>query len=62
MMPIAHTYTTSLSAACKDACAAVGGMGFEGKTTPPARDLDVTIYALTRRGDMRHVTVRQSGL
>ena len=61
MMPIAHTYTTSLSAACKDACAAVGGMGIEGKITPQ-QGISNTIYAPRGAATIMHVTVQNEGL
>ena len=43
MMPIAHTYT-ALPFAAQEACAAVGGMGIEGKITPQ-QGISNTIYA-----------------
>ena len=58
MKPITHTFLPSLSAA-RNARAAVGYMGFEGKLTPPANGLKSTLYAPRGAVTTRHVTVQK---
>ena len=54
------TYT-ALPFAAREARAAVGGMGIEGKITPQ-QGISNTIYAPRGAATIRHVTVQNEGL